>query len=128
MGESPFLHEVPSHRAQSVNEISSRRWLRGLSRHIGLLVVLAVFIGLAVLFSLVVPITQGEDELAHYRYLSFIAQTGRLPATYAEREQAWYRADWPPLYHLLVGGAVRRQKRSEMGAVDRVVAPEKRIP
>lgn len=72
----------------------------------GLAVVLLVFLVLATLYSLVVPLTQGEDELAHYRYLSFIAQTGRLPQNHAERQQAWYRADWPPLYHLLVGWAV----------------------
>ncbi|GIK43181.1 MAG: hypothetical protein BroJett011_70140 [Chloroflexota bacterium] len=72
----------------------------------GLGVVLLIFLILATLYSLVVPITQGEDELAHYRYLSFIAQTGRLPQNAAERQQAWYRADWPPLYHLLVGWAV----------------------
>ncbi len=76
-----------------------------LGRH-GLLIVLLIFVILAICYSLVVPITQGEDELAHYRYLSFIAQTGRLPASYAEREQAWYRSDWPPLYHLLVGWTV----------------------
>ncbi|MBE7549493.1 MAG: glycosyltransferase family 39 protein [Anaerolineales bacterium] len=72
----------------------------------GLGVVLLIFLILATLYSLVVPITQGEDELAHYRYISFIAQTTRLPQNAAERQQAWYRADWPPLYHLLVGWAV----------------------
>jgi hypothetical protein len=74
--------------------------------HLGLWIVLLLFFILTTLHSLIVPITQGEDELAHYRYISFIARTGRLPASYAERQQAWYRADWPPLYHLLVGWLV----------------------
>lgn len=74
--------------------------------YLGLGAVVLVFLVIATFYSLVVPITQGEDELAHYRYISFIAQTGRLPQNYAERQQAWYRADWPPLYHLLVGWAV----------------------
>ena len=74
--------------------------------HAGLLIILGLFVILATLHSLVVPIAQGEDELAHYRYISFIAQTGRLPINAAEREQAWYRSDWPPLYHLLVGWAI----------------------
>lgn len=77
-----------------------------LTRHWGLGLVLLIFIGLTTAHSLIVPLTQGEDELAHYRYISFIAQTGRLPASYAERVEAWYRADWPPLYHLLVGWVV----------------------
>ena len=59
-----------------------------------ILIVLLIFVALAVCYSLIVPLTQGEDELAHYRYLSFIAQTGRLPANYAERELAGSR-QWP---------------------------------
>jgi 4-amino-4-deoxy-L-arabinose transferase-like glycosyltransferase len=76
------------------------------SPHLVLIAILLIFFTLATLYSVIVPITQGEDELAHFRYISFISQTGRLPTTYAEREVAWYRADWPPLYHLLVGWAV----------------------
>jgi len=74
--------------------------------HPGLLIILTLFVILTTLYSIIVPLTQGEDELAHYRYISFIAQKGRLPIDRAEREQAWYRSDWPPLYHLLVGWAV----------------------
>lgn len=74
-----------------------------LKPNLGLLGVLLVFAGLATWHSIVVPLTQGEDELAHYRYISFIAETGRLPINPAERQAAWYRSDWPPLYHLLVG-------------------------
>ncbi len=70
------------------------------------IIIVIIFLILAGWHSIIVPITQGEDELAHYRYLSFIAQTGRLPANAAERKEAWYRADWPPLYHLLVGWIV----------------------
>jgi len=77
-----------------------------IAAHAAFFMVLLVFVLLAALHSLIVPLTQGEDELAHYRYLGFIAQTGRLPINQAERRQAWYRSDWPPLYHLLVGWAV----------------------
>ncbi len=74
--------------------------------HQGFLIVLLLFIIFATLYSIMVPITQGEDELAHFRYISFIAESGRLPINFEEREQAWYRSDWPPLYHLLVGWTV----------------------
>ncbi len=74
----------------------------------GLLLVLLTFVSLATWHSVIVPITQGEDELAHFRYLSFVAETGRLPIDDTERERAWYRSDWPPLYHLLVGWTVSR--------------------
>lgn len=65
-----------------------------------------IFMLLGTLHSVIVPLTQGEDELAHYRYIKFITQSGRLPVNNQERDQAWYRSDWPPLYHLVVGIAV----------------------
>ena len=73
-----------------------------LLRHWPLLGVLAVYLALAVTHSLVVPLTTGNDEWAHFLYTRFIAEEGRLPTTWAEREQAGYKADAPPLYHLLV--------------------------
>jgi 4-amino-4-deoxy-L-arabinose transferase-like glycosyltransferase len=93
-----------SHLTSHVSRLTSH--VSRLISHTGLLVILVIFLILTTLHSLIVPLTQGEDELAHYRYLSFIAQKGRLPIDETEREQAWYRADWPPLYHLLVGWMV----------------------
>ncbi|NJN98788.1 MAG: hypothetical protein HC875_34190 [Anaerolineales bacterium] len=90
-------------------------------------IILAVFLTLATLYSLIVPITQGEDELAHYRYLSFIAQTGRLPQDYAERQQAWYRADWPPLYHLLVGWLISPLDTTQPHLKDVGDSPRRRL-
>ncbi|MBI1882168.1 MAG: glycosyltransferase family 39 protein [Chloroflexi bacterium] len=66
-----------------------------------LALVLSLYLALAVLYSIVVPIGQGADEWAHYWYAQFIAEHGRLPANPAEREAAGYKSDWPPLYHLL---------------------------
>ena len=102
---SPGANGTPSRPAPAVS-VSGTAWLVRLKLHLLLLAILFVFVLLAALHSLIVPLTQGEDELAHYRYLGFIAQTGRLPVNQAERQQAWYRSDWPPLYHLLVGWAV----------------------
>ncbi|MCB0211636.1 MAG: glycosyltransferase family 39 protein, partial [Anaerolineae bacterium] len=79
---------------------------RQLPPYTGLILVLLTFLTLTILHSIIVPITQGEDELAHYRYISFMAEHNRLPINNAEREQAWYRSDWPPLYHLIVGWSV----------------------
>lgn len=66
--------------------------------------ILILYLLLAVGYSVVVPIGRGADEWAHYHYARFIAQTGRLPLTAAERDQAGYKSDWPPLYHLLAAG------------------------
>ena len=48
-----------------------------------------------------IPVGEAPDEMAHFSYIRFIAQHGRLPINQAERIEAGYRADWPPLYHLL---------------------------
>jgi hypothetical protein len=93
----------------------------------GLFVILIIFLFLSSLYSLIVPITQGEDELAHYRYISFIAQNGRLPLNETERKQAWYRADWPPLYHLLVGWAVSPLDTSHPQLKDVGESPRRRL-
>lgn len=95
--------------------------------HPGLWIILLIFFVLSTIHSIVVPITQGEDELAHYRYITFIAQTGRLPTNQAERDQAWYRADWPPLYHLLVGWAVTPFETSHPHLKDVGESPRRRL-
>jgi 4-amino-4-deoxy-L-arabinose transferase-like glycosyltransferase len=69
-----------------------------------LALILLLYLGLAVAYSLVVPIGRGADEWAHFWYAQFIAEQGRLPANPAERATAGYKSDWPPLYHLLVAG------------------------
>ncbi len=100
---------------------------RGKVSHFGLPVVLLIFGLLAAIHSIIVPITQGEDELAHYRYIAFIEQSSRLPATFAERQQAWYRADWPPLYHLLVAAAVSPLDTSKPYLKDVGESPHRRL-
>ncbi len=95
--------------------------------HAGLGLVLVLFLALSAAHSIIVPITQGEDELAHYRYLAFIAQNGRLPATFAERQQAWYRSDWPPLYHLLVGAVVSPLDTTQPRLKDVGESPRRRL-
>ncbi len=107
--------------------VRNRQSPPGKFTHAGFVVVLLIFLALAIGHSLVVPLTQGEDELAHYRYISFIAQTGRLPATPAERQQAWYRADWPPLYHLLVGWVVSPLDTSRPHLKDVGESPRRRL-
>ena len=69
-----------------------------------LAVILAVYIMLAVSYSVVTPIGRGADEWAHYWYVQFISDQGRLPTSTAEREAAGYKSDWPPLYHLATAG------------------------
>lgn len=78
------------------------RLVHHLKDHLALGVILLIYLMIATAHSVVVPLTAGNDEWAHFLYVRFIAEHGRLPATLAERAEAGYKADAPPLYHLLV--------------------------
>ncbi|MGQ9598792.1 MAG: glycosyltransferase family 39 protein [Anaerolineae bacterium] len=62
--------------------------------------VLTVFVGLAVWYSLTVPLGEAPDEVPHFTYVRYLAQHRRLPTTTEEHE-----AFQPPLYYL-VGAAI----------------------
>jgi hypothetical protein len=68
---------------------------------IGLVLIIALYLSVAIAHAYLAPLTTGPDELAHYEYVHFIAEHGRFPLDKAERGQASYKSDQPPLYHLL---------------------------
>ncbi len=57
----------------------------------------------ALSLSLTFNASPGPDEVAHYFFIRYIAAHGRLPLTDAERLEAGYKADLPPLFYLLAG-------------------------
>ncbi len=59
------------------------------------------YVGLGIAFSQITPFNKGPDEGYHLEYITFIKEHGRLPINYQERATIT-RADFPPLYHLLV--------------------------
>lgn len=71
---------------------------------LGLLVVALVYLLLAFGFSQITPFNKGPDEGINLDYIEFINATGRLPITYAERDEVGPKANWPALYHLSVAG------------------------
>ena len=68
--------------------------------------ILLAFFALGLALSIGVPLGESSDESAHFGYIKFIADNGRLPQTMAERESVGYRSKWPPLYHALVAPIV----------------------
>ena len=75
--------------------------MRFLTPRLTLTLFLSLYAILALAHAMLAPLTTGPDELAHYEYVNFIATHGRLPLTLAERAQASYKSDQPPLFHLL---------------------------
>ncbi|MBN1219057.1 MAG: glycosyltransferase family 39 protein [Anaerolineae bacterium] len=82
-----------------IKKFKSTRWA-GQTLALMLLVLLYGVVALG--HAYLAPLTTGPDELAHYEYVRFIAEHGQLPQNYQEREQASYKSDQPPLYHLLI--------------------------
>ncbi|MEW5959416.1 MAG: hypothetical protein AB1801_16965 [Chloroflexota bacterium] len=70
-------------------------------QHFALPLLLLLYLVVALAHAALAPLTTGPDELAHYEYARFIAEHGRLPANPAERGQAGYKSDQPPLFHLI---------------------------
>ncbi|MBN1259693.1 MAG: glycosyltransferase family 39 protein [Anaerolineae bacterium] len=74
---------------------------------IGLVLLLAAYVSLALAWNLTIPPYENLDEIEHTEVIRHIAVTGRLPI-HGEAETAGYHvrqeASQPPLYHLL--GAV----------------------
>ena len=73
--------------------------------HWPLVVVVVIYFLLAISHSLIVPLTAGNDEYAHFLYARFIREHKRLPVSLEERqdrETVGTKSDDPPLYHMLV--------------------------
>ncbi len=79
-----------------------------------LAVIILIYLVVAAAHSVVVPLTTGNDEWAHFLYTRFIAEHGRLPATTAERKEAGYKSDAPPLYHLLTAAVTAGVKPTRL--------------
>jgi hypothetical protein len=76
----------------------------------GIASVLGLYLGLGLIYGLVVPPFENLDEIEHVGVVSYIANTGHLPVHgISEANVYHYRqeASQPPLYHLLSAGLVR---------------------
>jgi hypothetical protein len=71
-------------------------------------VILAVFMLLALLYSVATPIFEASDEVSHYAVAQHIADTGELPVQQQGVKTAWEQeGSQPPLYYLLVSPLAR---------------------
>ncbi|MEM7348519.1 MAG: phospholipid carrier-dependent glycosyltransferase, partial [Chloroflexota bacterium] len=90
-------HDTPSNRNAPM---TAKQTLRSTLWSLGLILLLHLAVSL--IYTTRIPLGEAPDELAHLGYAKFIATHGRLPVTLAERQEADYRAELPPLYYLMV--------------------------
>ncbi len=65
----------------------------------------AVYLALAIAYSFAFPLGHAPDEPAHFAYVLFIAENGRLPDFYADG--AGYESYQAPLYYTLCAGVCK---------------------
>lgn len=79
-----------------------------LSRHWPLSLIILLYLLLAVIYSVVVPLGESPDETEHFRYMQHIALTGELPVMVpVYEENVTIEAHQPPLLYLAGAGLVR---------------------
>lgn len=71
--------------------------LSRLTPHLGLLLVLLIFLIITGYTSWQMPLSVGPDEVAHFMLARFLHREGRLPVTAEDFEAAGYKSDQPPL-------------------------------
>jgi hypothetical protein len=63
-------------------------------------VVVALFLGLGLMYSSLVPVFEASDELHHYPFIEHLARGGGLPVQHAGQESLWQQeGSQPPLYY-----------------------------
>lgn len=71
-------------------------------RHAGIVVVLALYLVLGVLYSVVTPLFEASDELWHYPFVRHLADGNGLPVQRADSVGPWrQQGSQPPLYYAL---------------------------
>jgi hypothetical protein len=91
---NPLISQTPTPNLKIQNRKSK-------IQNLALALLILLYLAIALAHAVLAPLTTGPDELAHYEYVHFIADHGRLPLDSQERSQASYKSDQPPLYHLL---------------------------
>ena len=89
-----------------------------LRQHAVVGLILALFLILGTVYSIVVPIFEASDELNHYPYIQYLAQDHGLPIQRPGVETLWgQEGSQPPLYYLLGAALTRRIDTTDLPAI-----------
>ncbi|MCK4452160.1 MAG: hypothetical protein KAX26_16425, partial [Anaerolineae bacterium] len=71
-------------------------------RHWAIALILAAFIALGLIYSLVTPIFEAPDEIYHYFFIKHVADGKGLPVQSPDNPGLWEQeGSQPPLYYLM---------------------------
>jgi 4-amino-4-deoxy-L-arabinose transferase-like glycosyltransferase len=88
----------------------------GLTRY-WLLIIVAAFVALSVVYSLTVPLFEGPDEIWHYAFANHLASGGGLPVFNVNQPATFLRnGAHPPLYYALIAALIAPIDRADFPA------------
>jgi 4-amino-4-deoxy-L-arabinose transferase-like glycosyltransferase len=88
----------------------------GLTRY-WLLIIVAAFVALSLVYNLTVPLFEGPDEIWHYAFANHLASGGELPVFDVNQPATFLRnGAHPPLYYALVAALIAPIDRSDFPA------------
>jgi len=67
--------------------------------------ILFIYLAVGAWYSVSIPLGEAPDELAHFRYIRYVAEHGRGPRTAEERDVVGYKGHEPPLYYVVCSAA-----------------------
>jgi len=67
--------------------------------------ILFIYLAVGTWYSVSIPLGEAPDELAHFRYIRYVAEHGRGPRTVEERDVVGYKGHEPPLYYVVCSAA-----------------------
>jgi len=67
--------------------------------------ILLIYLAVGAWYSVSIPLGEAPDELAHFRYIRYVAEHGRGPRTAEERDVVGYKGHEPPLYYVVCSAA-----------------------
>ena len=98
-----------------------------LKRHWAAAVIAGLFVGLCLLYSVVVPVFEASDELHHFPYVAHLARGGSLPVQRAGEQTSWQQeGSQPPLYYALAAALIAGINTDDLPQV-RTLNPHARI-
>lgn len=84
-------------------------------------VLLAIYLGVATLYSIVTPVMEASDELWHYPMVKYLADYRTLPVQEPGVETAWRQeGSQPPLYYMLAAALTGWIDTSDLDQVRRL--------
>ena len=85
----------------------SRPKLIGIARtHASLIVLLLIFVLLGILYNISLPLFEAPDEMAHFRYVNWLATGHSLPNIDTDLHAVGHEVGQPPLYYSLLAPLV----------------------